>query len=191
MWKPAFIYFAAWLFFSSSYPRAFYHSGIPALFAAAHPTSDHSFEYELERRTPHLPRKFKMPYTIVAFETRKPQLTPKEFEDYYDNVHAPLIKKLMGKSFPDTHARYFLKRKSDVPNTPDSLVPLVLMGTAADFDYDAIVVMTFEDEAQFLDFQTKFATPEIGGQLAASAEKFIIQSALRVVAVQNPHILKG
>jgi hypothetical protein len=123
-----------------------------------------------------------MPYSIVSFETRKPELTPAEFEDYYDNTHVPIIKESVGSVFPKSHARYYLKRQ------PASDLPLVFIGSVDNVDYDVIVVMTFEGEQHFLDFQTKYAQPDVAAKIGASAEKFIISSKLTVVALENPHI---
>ncbi len=132
-----------------------------------------------------------MPHTIVSFETRKPELSPAEFEDYYDNVHVPVIQEAMGSSFPKSHARYYVKRQSDDPNNANNTLPLVLIGSIEDVDYDAIVIMTFENRQQFLDFQTKYGEPDIAAKIGASADKFIIQSKLRAIGLENPHTTFG
>ena len=123
-----------------------------------------------------------MPFTIVSFEARKPELTPTEFQTYYDNTHVPIIKEAVGSSFPTSHARYYLKR------LPDGLMPLIFVGSAESVDFDAIVIMTFEDEQQITEFQTKYSQPDIAAKIGASAEKFIISSKLMVVGLESPHI---
>ncbi|KAL9111038.1 MAG: hypothetical protein Q9227_004471 [Pyrenula ochraceoflavens] len=132
-----------------------------------------------------------MPYTIISFETRKPELSPAEFEDYYDKTHVPVIQEAVGSFFPKSHARYYLKRQSDDPKSVNGTLPLVFIGSVEDVDYDAIVIMTFENEQYFLDFQTKYAQPEIAAKIGASADKFILQSKLRVVGVGDPHTTFG
>ena len=122
------------------------------------------------------------PYLVAAFETRKPGTSVADFIKYYDNTHVPIIKKAMGPSFPLTHARYYLKRQ------PGSDTPVIFGGTVADFDYDVITVMTFEDEAHLNDFNTKYQDPAIGGVIMASADKFIVSSILRIVGLEPPHI---
>jgi hypothetical protein len=122
-----------------------------------------------------------MPYTIVSFEIRKPELTPTKFQDYYDNIHVNIIKEAVGSSFPKSHARYYLKRQADAS-------PLVLIGSAEKVDYDAIVIMTFESEQQLNDFQNKYGQPDIAAKIGNSADKFIISSRLTVLGLESPHI---
>lgn len=124
----------------------------------------------------------KMSYTVVSFETRKPELTPTEFQEYYDNTHVPIIKQAVGSSFPNSHARYYLKRQ------PDGVSPLVFIGSADNVDYDAIVIMTFESEQQLMDFQTKYGQPDIAAKIGASADKFILSSKLTVLGLETPLI---
>lgn len=121
-----------------------------------------------------------MPYTIVSFETRKPDLSPADFQDYYDNVHVPIIKEAVGASFPKSHARHYLKRQ------PDSVTPIVFIGSVESVDYDAIVLMTFESEQQLMEFQTKYGQPDVAAKIGASAEKFIVSSKLTVLGLENP-----
>ncbi|KAF7513053.1 hypothetical protein GJ744_011319 [Endocarpon pusillum] len=130
-------------------------------------------------------------YIIVSFETRKPELSPAEFKDYYDNVHVPVIQEAMGSSFPKSHARYYVKQQSEDPNNANSTLPLVLIGSVADIDYDALVIMTFENRQQFLEFQTKYGEPDIAAKIGASADKFTIQSKLKVIGLDHPHITFG
>jgi hypothetical protein len=122
------------------------------------------------------------PYLVAAFETRSPNSSVASFIDYYDNVHVPIIKEAMGSSFPDTHARYYLKRQ------PDSDTPVIFGGAVADFDYDVITIMTFSSEDHLNEFNTKYMDPAIGGVIMDSAAKFIVTSILRIVGLEPPHI---
>lgn len=124
------------------------------------------------------------PYLIAAFETRKPGMSPAEFMDFYDNTHVPLIKKQMGASFPLSHSRYYVKRQPGEANT----APVVFFGEASDVTYDVIALMTFRDEAHLLHFQSKYADPEIGGPIHASGQKFQVDSTLKVIGVEAPHV---
>ncbi|KAF2868594.1 hypothetical protein BDV95DRAFT_578782 [Massariosphaeria phaeospora] len=128
-----------------------------------------------------------MTFIAVAFETRQPSLSIADFTDYYDNVHVPIIKAATGSAFPQSHTRYYLKRKSSDPTHPDHALPLAFLGDAQDFDYDAIVFLTFASEAHFNEFQAKYGDPEVAAKIGASADKFILQTKLRVVGVQSPH----
>jgi hypothetical protein len=122
-----------------------------------------------------------MPFTLVAYETRKPDLTPSEFQDYYDNTHMPIIKEAVGSAFPTSHARYYPKRQ------PNSNTPLMFIGSAENIHYDALVIMTFDNEQHVIDFQTKYADPEIFAKIGASADQFIVSSKLMVAGFEEPH----
>jgi hypothetical protein len=123
----------------------------------------------------------KSPYLVAAFETRSPNISVADFIHYYDNVHVPIIKEVMGPSFPDTHARYYLKRQ------PDSDTPVIFGGAVADFDYDVITIMTFSSEDQLNEFNTKYMDFTIGSVIMESAARFIITSIVRIVGLEPPH----
>jgi hypothetical protein len=66
-----------------------------------------------------------MPFTIAAFVTRKPELSPTDFQAAYDNTHLPLLKETVGDAYPESVTRYYVKRaKSD----PEGLKPLSFTG---------------------------------------------------------------
>jgi hypothetical protein len=125
-----------------------------------------------------------MPYLLIAYETRKPELTTTEFADYYDNIHVPLIKKMTGPLFPLSHARHYLQRQSG----PPEYLPAIFFGELSDFDYDAVVIMTFESEEAMMNFQKRYMEPEVLKTLQDSESKFIISSKLRVVGAMAPHV---
>lgn len=129
-----------------------------------------------------LPPEPTMPVTIISYETRKPNLTPSNFAKYYDDTHVPIMKAAMGSSFPSSHARYYVKRQ------PDSVCPMVFIGSPAKVDYDAVVIMTFNDQQHLEDFQTKYGQPEIAQPIWESAENFIVSSELVVVGMEDPHV---
>lgn len=61
-----------------------------------------------------------MTYTIVDLIRRKQDITPEQFRNYYNNVHVPLLKLLMGDTFPLTHTRHYVSRiLSESKSGPD------------------------------------------------------------------------
>ncbi|KAI1352354.1 EthD domain-containing protein [Xylaria sp. FL0043] len=139
-----------------------------------------------------------MPYSVLIFAYRKPGTTPEQFKAHYEGVHVPLIRKLTGANFPLSHTRHYLHRTTQHqhqqqqqqqeaegkgntarnPHTPAT----VLIGTQAEFDYDAFAELTFEDEAAFQRF---FALtqqqPENAEQIAADEELFLDRARMTVV----------
>lgn len=92
------------------------------------------------------------------------------------------IKEMTGQHFPLSHERRYIHRTSidsaktsnDEPlernlNTPAT----VLSGSQADFDYDALVEMTFEDEEAFKAFYGILMEPENAKWIAEDEEKFM------------------
>ncbi|KAI2619287.1 EthD domain-containing protein [Hypoxylon sp. NC1633] len=126
-----------------------------------------------------------MTYTVVVFVTRKPGLTPQQFKEHYDNVHIPLIRGIAGPLFPLSHTRRYISRsQSDAQGTNttrNATTPAhVILGSQADFDYDAIVEMVFPDEKAFQDFFKHVHGPEHGSTVIADEERFIDRAELRV-----------
>ncbi|KAF1998210.1 hypothetical protein P154DRAFT_536626 [Amniculicola lignicola CBS 123094] len=131
-----------------------------------------------------------MPYTVVAFETRKLGMTPEAYEDHKENIHMPLVKSIVGDAFPLSHSRYYLKRNSgaaEVEKGTEAL-PFVLYGTAEDFNYDCMIVMVFEDFSHFIRFKEAFDNTPRKAELEEDMEKFIIQSKLKAVVTEDARV---
>lgn len=83
-------------------------------------------------------------FQLLMFGRRKEGLTPDQYRDHYENVHIPLMLNLTGSTFPLTHERHYVKRGG-----PPDFPAAVLMGDQADFDYDAVAILTYRDKAHF------------------------------------------
>lgn len=66
-----------------------------------------------------------MTYTVLALIFRKPSITPDQFRTHYDTVHVPLLKSLVGDTFPMTHTRNYITRTSSAspPSSPPTTTP--------------------------------------------------------------------
>ncbi|KAJ4349834.1 uncharacterized protein N0V89_008453 [Didymosphaeria variabile] len=129
-----------------------------------------------------------MTYVTILYLTRKPTLTPKQFRDYYESTHIPLIKSIFGSVAPLRHRRCYLARANS--DSKDSNVsadagypPLVLRGTPEDFDYDCIAEVSWEDENDFNDFNKMYMQPGVMEKLAEDEERFLVREKLRAVAI--------
>ena len=127
-----------------------------------------------------------MTYTIMLFVTRKPNLSPEEFKDHYENVHIPLAQRLCAGNWPFKFTRQYLARVTRKgfggPANPDR-PPLLLRGTAQDIDYDCVGHMEFENEHAFQAFYKRVYEKDVAAKLAADEVQFLELGKTRVVVV--------
>lgn len=119
-----------------------------------------------------------MPFTATLFVSRKPGLTPTEFRNYWENTHVPLAKSLVGPYMAHTIERHYVAQSEDEPGTYS---PSMLMGAAADVNFDAYAILTFEDRAAFERLIGRLQDPEIGGKIQEDEARFIEQAKTRLV----------
>lgn len=133
-----------------------------------------------------LPDSVDMAYTILLFVTRRPDLSPEEFKDYYENVHIPLAQRLCPGTWPTKFTRQYLARITRKgfggPNNPDR-PPLLLRGDAHVIDYDVVSEMTFDSEPAFQAFYKKVYEKDVAAKLAADETKFLELNKTRIVVV--------
>lgn len=141
-----------------------------------------------------------MTYTVVAFIRRKEGITPAEFRKHYDTVHVPLLKSLVGSTFPFSHTRNYVTRTPiDDPSSSDlqegepsgnvkkgAFEPILYMGQATDVSYDSITFMVWEDKAAFDRFNKLFSTEEVYGRIAEDNENFVDRRFRLAYAVDEP-----
>ncbi|KAE8400789.1 EthD domain-containing protein [Aspergillus pseudonomiae] len=114
-------------------------------------------------------------FTVVVFVTRKPDLSPDAFQDYWENHHVPLLRRLGGSTFPRSHIRHYLKRDSEAPGFPAAVV----VGEPSDCTYDGFAIINFESEAAFREFLPVMSTAEV----SEDEHKFTDPSKMRVVVL--------
>ena len=127
-----------------------------------------------------------MSYSIVAFLWRKPGLTPDQFRHHYDTEHMPLLRNLLGPSFPESHTRFYLPRQLSNPSSADAsntnYVPTVFLGDTDDFDYDAFASVVFADEAAFHAFNARLRDADVAKVVGEDEEKFLCRQKTIVAA---------
>ncbi|KAJ4393994.1 hypothetical protein N0V93_003211 [Gnomoniopsis smithogilvyi] len=122
-----------------------------------------------------------MSYQILYFAYRKPGTTPAQFRAHYEERHMTKIKQMTADNFPLSHVRRYIHRTSIDPSSTNPKASernpytpaTVLSGTQTDFDYDAIVEMTFENEDAFKVFCGILQTPENAKWIAEDEGKFL------------------
>lgn len=135
-----------------------------------------------------------MPYIVLIFAYRKPGLSPAEFKSHYEFNHLPLIQSLTGPLFPKSHTRRYIQRApgpseggADNANHPAA----VLVGTPADFDYDAFAEVIFDDEATFQTFFACVSKAEAAERIAKDEDMFLDRARTRIVLVDDCTVTTG
>lgn len=128
-----------------------------------------------------------MPYSVLIFAYRKPALSPAQFRAHYESSHLPLVESLAGPLFPRTHTRHYLQRADHGPD----YAATVLVGTQADFAYDALAELVFDDEAAFQAFFARVSEPAVAAKIAADEELFLDRAKMRVVVQGDVVVTTG
>jgi hypothetical protein len=132
-----------------------------------------------------------MTFQVLVVAYRKPGLSLAEFKELYEN-HVRLLQRLSGPDFPLTHARRYIARTEqpetaaaeDASQHRNAKTPAtVLIGSPADFDYDAIAELTFADQVAFQGFAAKIGAPKVAKEIAEDEEKFLDRPKLGVVVL--------
>ncbi|KAI5925221.1 EthD domain-containing protein [Camillea tinctor] len=122
-----------------------------------------------------------MTHSIIIFAYRKP------------GAHVPLLHELASEHFPLSHTRRYIDRSQGAvapgagvvdgiernPTTPAT----VIIGSQADFDYDAVAELTFENSAAFQAFFGIMQQPDNAAKMAAGEKKFLDRSRMPVVVL--------
>ena len=139
-----------------------------------------------------------MPFIILIFAYRKPGFSPAAFKSHYESSHEPLLQSIAGNHFPKTHIRRYIQRSesntSSAANddtTNANHQATVLVGMQADFDYDAIAELTFEDSAAFQTFYGLVNQPEAAEKIAKDEEMFLDRARMRIAVVDECNTTTG
>ncbi|KAF2108862.1 hypothetical protein BDV96DRAFT_586818 [Lophiotrema nucula] len=150
-----------------------------------------SFSYSLDAVLVNtLHRKVTMTYTIVFYVKKQPALSYPDFEDHYENIHMPLIKAATGTTFPNKHVRYYVKRSSPVSNEDGStsLPPAMIYGKPEAVNYDAVVMLDFDDEQAWKRYESELATSEKSKEIMEDALKFMELESVVAVALDGARV---
>jgi hypothetical protein len=116
---------------------------------------------------------------------RKPSINPEEFREHYEMIHVPLVRKIAGSLFPLTHTRKYISREAKVVEGNPEYIAHVMAGEQADVGYDAVVEMTFQDQAAFYEFGGFLAQPAVAKQIQDDCEEFMDMSKAPAVILSD------
>lgn len=98
-----------------------------------------------------------------------------------------MFRELVGSLFPLLHTQRYIHRTEAAadgntqrnPSTPAT----IHVGSQADFDYDVVVELKFQDAAAFKALMEYIRQPEIAKKIADDEERFLDRSQTRAVAL--------
>jgi uncharacterized protein (TIGR02118 family) len=115
-------------------------------------------------------------FKVFGFLTKRAGMQMKDFFDYYENKHVPLICSLA--PLPTLYKRRYIMLGEE----------LTQEGGAVDFD--VMTELGFPDRAAFLAWMAKLSGSEAGPQVAADEAKFLDRSRTRAYVVDE-HTTSG
>ncbi|KAH8703068.1 EthD domain-containing protein [Talaromyces proteolyticus] len=119
-----------------------------------------------------------MPIHGLVIAYRKPDTTPTEFQNHYENNHVPILQRLAGEDFFLSHQRFYLARGEAIP-APATVV----LGDDQDFEYDALTIVTFKDQEHMNRFYAKIGTPEAKKEIEEDEARFLDRTRLKVILI--------
>lgn len=117
-----------------------------------------------------------MVYRVMVFAPRKATITHEEFKTRYEQ-HMRMVADISGDAAPLSHTRSYLKHDA-------SSNPMLLAGSV-DETYDAVVTMSFDDEAAFGRFTQALNTPEAKAMIEADEAGFWDRERMKVMVVED------
>ncbi|PYH91559.1 hypothetical protein BO71DRAFT_401262 [Aspergillus ellipticus CBS 707.79] len=154
------------------------------------------FQFPNPPPPPPPPPTAKMPFTLLLFVHRKPDVSPEFFKIEYEK-HIEHVKRLAWDTFPLTHKRTYIARTTvDTPpegaSERNALTPAtVFAGKQSDYDYDVMAEVTFVDKAGFEAFWKKTSLPEAEAELRAHEKEFMDAKKFGVVVVGDLLMTEG
>lgn len=109
-------------------------------------------------------------YTVMTFLTRRADLDPAAFADYYENRHVPLIRELVG--LPPVYKRRYLRAEAALAPENGAI------------GFDAVTEVGFPDRAAFLAWMAAVTAPEVAERIAADEAVFLDRSKMRPYVVE-------
>ena len=109
---------------------------------------------------------------IIMLIKKRPDLTREEFMDYYDNVHVPLMHKILSRGAA-IHRRNFV-----IPNVAD-IGAADNIDASTEHDYDVICEVFYEDRETAESVMRDFEDPEIRRLCEEDEAKFQLRGSIK------------
>ena len=97
---------------------------------------------------------------LIALISKQPQISREAFQEYYEENHAPLIRRLL--PMIDRYTRSYLPAESDTP------------ARAGQADFDVLTELWFANAADLASFWKRIREPEVAAAIRADEAHFLI-----------------
>lgn len=127
-----------------------------------------------------------MPILLLCFTIRKPGVSFQDYKSYYEQHHSKNIYDFLGDDSPATYSRHYVERPGDGDSShiaANGSPAFFLTGQAAEFAYDCVTLMTWDDEEAYIKMTQKFSDPDVGSRFAADEEFFLDRSKVVLMSV--------
>jgi uncharacterized protein (TIGR02118 family) len=115
-------------------------------------------------------------FKVFGFLTKRSGMETRDFIDYYEKRHIPLICSLAPT--PIVYKRRYLMRDEK------------LTTGGGEVDFDVMTELVFPDLPAFLAWMARLSGPEAGEQVAADEAKFLDRSRTKAYVVEE-HVTSG
>ena len=113
----------------------------------------------------------------IAFLSKLPSLTRREFIDYYENKHIALIVSLSGDTLPFIYKRCYIDHECEpAKKAAESGIP---------FDCDVITELVFHNEDGFTAWAEHLSKDGGGEKVAEDEARFLDRSRTRSTSVEE------
>lgn len=114
---------------------------------------------------------------LLVLTARRQDLTPDQYKHHYENVHIPLLRRLLGDAFPMTQERHY------IPRSPDgSLETLIGSG---DLAYDCITISVFADGEHLQRAVAESNDPEKKAEREEDEAKFLDMTKTKILSLDS------
>ena len=116
---------------------------------------------------------------LTVLIRRKPGLTKAEFQQYYEQNHAPLATRIFSATFRE-YRRSYVMRSIGVSTATGGIYE------SEDGPYDAVTRFTFDDQSAVDEFLRIGSDPAISSIIREDESKFIDQSSICLLFANVP-----
>lgn len=116
-------------------------------------------------------------YKILAFLTKRADMSTDDFIDYYENHHVPLVVSLSGDTLPILYKRRYTRRGSG------NEIRTAVVGPQIDFD--VVTEMGFVDRAAYEAWWKEMTSEGVREKLVEDEGRFSDEGRTRIVVVEE------